>query len=124
MSKKVSIDNMADEIMKELDDYMETTDEAVDQAVKTVSKSTRSMLKATSPHKTGDYSKGWSVKKEVDRTNKHVVTIHNRKKPGLTHLLEKGHAKRNGGRVEGRPHIAPAEEYAMREIESEIRRKL
>ena len=37
MSRKVSIDNMADEIMQELDDYMETTDEVVDQAVKTVS---------------------------------------------------------------------------------------
>ena len=124
MSRKVSIDNMADEIMKELDDYMETTDEAVDQAVKNVSKNTRSMVKSLSPHKSGDYSKGWTVKKEVDRANKHIVTIHNRKKPGLTHLLEKGHAKRNGGRVEGKPHISIAEEYAVREIESEIRRKI
>ena len=124
MSKKVSIDNMADAIIDELDDYMETTDEAVDQAVKTVSKNARSMVKSLSPHKTGRYSKGWSVKKEVDRANKHIVTIHNRKMPGLTHLLEKGHAKRNGGRVEGTPHISIAEEYAVREIESEIRRKL
>ena len=124
MSRKVSIDRMADEIMKDLDDYMETTDEAVDQAVKTVSKNTKAMLTGSSPHRYGGYSKGWSVKKEVDKANKHVVTIHNRKKPGLTHLLEKGHAKRNGGRVSGRPHIAPAEEYAIREIESEIRRKV
>lgn len=124
MSRKVSIDNMADEIMKELDDYMETTDEAVDQAVKNVSKTTRTMVKSLSPKRHGNYSKGWSVKKEVDRANKHIVTVHNRKMPGLTHLLEKGHAKRNGGRVEGKPHISKAEEYAVREIESEIRRKL
>lgn len=33
-------------------------------------------------------------------------------------------AKRGGGRVEGITHIAPAEEYAVEELEAEIRKGL
>ncbi|HGA3942519.1 TPA: HK97 gp10 family phage protein, partial [Streptococcus agalactiae] len=50
-------------------------------------------------------------------------TIHNRT-PGLTHLLEDGHAKQNGGRVEGRKHIAPVEKKAIQSFEDKLRQKL
>ena len=32
--------------------------------------------------------------------------------------------KRGGGRVAGKPHIAPAEEYAVNELEAAIKRGL
>lgn len=124
MAKKVSIGSMSSAIMEALEEYKEVTDEVVKKAVDTVSKEAKKIAHTGSPERYGDYKKGWAVKKTIDRSSQVNVTIHNRKKPGLTHLLEKGHAKRGGGRVEGITHIAPAEEYAVEELEAEIRKGL
>ncbi len=124
MGKKVSIGNMGNAIMEALEEYKELTDEVVREAVDHVSKEAKTIAKTGSPERYGGYKEGWAVKKTVDKSSQVNVTIHNRKKPGLTHLLEKGHAKRGGGRVEGITHIAPAEEYAVKELETEIRKGL
>ncbi len=122
--KKIKPEQLSDEIMKMLDEYKDAADRDVESSVQTVSKTTKQMIRAASPRRHGGYGKGWSVKREQNNRGKHSVVIYNRKKPGLTHLLEKGHAKRGGGRVAGREHIAPAESYAIKEIEAEIRRRL
>ena len=122
MAKKISIGNMSNVIMEALEEYKEITDEVVKNAVDSVSKEVKTIAKTGSPERYGGYKQGWAVKKTVDRSSQVSVTIHNRKKPGLTHLLEKGHAKRGGGRVAGKPHIAPAEEYAVNELEAAIKR--
>ena len=48
------------------------------------------------------------------------LTIHNKDHYYLTHLLEHGHAKKGGGRVEGKPHIRPAEEQVIKEFMAEV----
>ena len=124
MAKKITVDRLSDEIMDALEEYKEMTDEVVQTAVDTVSKETKKIVQAGSPIKTGGYQKGWAVKKTSAKAGQVSITVYNRKKPGLTHLLEKGHAKRGGGRVAGHPHIAPAEEYAIGELENKIKRGL
>lgn len=42
----------------------------------------------------------------------------------IAYLLEKGHAKRNGGRVAVKPHIDPVEENGADMLESLIKKEL
>lgn len=124
MAKKISAGQLSSEIMSALEEYKKVTGEVVKTAVNSVAKETKAMAQAGSPVKSGGYQKGWAVKKTSEKTGQASITVYNRTKPGLTHLLEKGHAKRGGGRVAGKPHIAPAEEYAVNELEAAIKRGL
>ncbi|MGM9649723.1 MAG: HK97 gp10 family phage protein [Butyricicoccaceae bacterium] len=121
---KTSIDRLSAQVMGALYEYAEITDEVVREAVTSVAKEAKEIAQSGAPVRTGEYKRGFSVKKTTETGGKLVLTVHNRRKPSLTHLLEKGHAKRGGGRVEGRPHIAPAEEFAISELEERIRRGL
>lgn len=70
----------------------------------------------------GGYAKGWKSKVETNRLGASAV-IYN-EKPGLPHLLENGHAKRNGGRVGGRTHIAPVEEKLVEEFTKAVEKAI
>ena len=56
----------------------------------------------------GEYAKSWKKLDYTTRMSAQAILYNDH--PGLPHLLENGHAKRGGGRTEGRPHIAPVEE--------------
>lgn len=121
MGQKISVNDLGSVIQKELAAYSDQVSEGVRREVKAVSKETAAALKATSPRDTGKYAKGWTSKVEFESREDIRVLVYNRTEPQLTHLLEYGHAKVGGGRVEGRAHIRPAEEQAERKLEGAIK---
>ncbi len=116
----ISIDQLANEIAKGLQEYSSDVIDGIDEASEKIAKNAVKKLKQDSPKDTKKYSKGWAVKteKKYGETNSHI--IYNKNKPQLTHLLEHGHAKRGGGRVEGKPHIRPVEEQVINEFTAEV----
>lgn len=112
MARKIRLQELEIEIVKELKDYSDEVAEGLKKSVKDVAKETVRTLKATSPRDTGEYARGWTSKVEFESMEDIRMRISNRTKPQLTHLLENGHATVNGDRVDGRPHIRPAEQAA------------
>lgn len=120
MAKTVKIDNLAAEITLAVRQYTEDVSLAIEKEVEQTANKVRDEIKANSPVKTGEYKKGWTRKK-TGRGQQVEHTIHNKNKPSIAHLLEYGHAKRGGkGRVFGRPHIEPAYDKHVPDMERRI----
>lgn len=119
-----SIDNLADEIMKGLTEYADLTDESMKKAVRKTATSVKKEISANAPKNTGTYAKSWTAKNTKETSHSLEMTVHSKNRYQLAHLLEKGHAKRGGGRVSGRPHIAPAEENGVQMLEKLIEEAL
>ena len=124
MGSRIQIDQLADTVMRELENYAETTTDEVKAAVKKAANTVKKEISATAPVRTGKYAKSWATKTTGENSHALEITVHSRNRYQLAHLLEHGHAKRNGGRVAARPHIAAAEQHGIEELEREIERSI
>lgn len=122
MAKKIPIDRLSAEINKILTEYGEEVQENVEEAAQKVTKAGAKAVKGNaqstfkiSKNKKKNYAKGWTSTFETGRLSSQGI-IYNKDLPGLPHLLEHGHAKRNGGRTDGRPHIAPVEQKLIEDF--------
>ena len=122
----IQIDQLAAEVNKQLAAFAGATNEVVAVSVEEVAKETVRRLRETSPKRTGAYAKSWKSTKLKGGRNYNGRVIHaGNGEYRLTHLLEYGHAKVNGGRVNPSPpggHIEPAEQEAIQSFEAAIRR--
>ena len=124
MGKKISISQLSAAVMEELEEYADLAAEDMKSAVKKAAVTVRKDIEVSAPRNTGDYAKSWAVKTTKESSNALQVTVHSRNRYQLAHLLEHGHAKRGGGRVAARSHIAAAEDAGIEQLEREIERSL
>ena len=112
-----TLDSFSNEIIKALKLYGSDIEEGIKKETKKLALDGIKRLKATSPKRTGGYSRGWKYKK---RGNTYVLY---NQKYRLTHLLEKRHRKKNGkGFTEGIPHIKPVELQIIRDLTEYVER--
>ena len=128
MSKTIKASDLEKEVMKYLTDYKEDIDEDVIETVDEITKAARDELKQTSPRRKGmrenKYYAGWTVKLSKKGTGVYHKVIWNKTNYQLTHLLEFGHATKNGGRTRAIPHIRPVEAKYNVEFVDKIKEKI
>jgi hypothetical protein len=100
-------------VMKELDAYGSDVNMAVYVAADETAQELRDELHTAGTFKGRKYRRSWSYEVNQHYGGSVVATVF-AKAPHyrLTHLLEFGHAKQNGGRTREFPHIAPVNEKA------------
>ena len=124
MGRTIQIDELADVINEGLKEYADLATEDLKAAVRKSAKAVKDQINGSAPVRTGRYAKSWKVKTTAENANGLEQTVYSPNRYMLSHLLEKGHAKRGGGRVRAIPHIAPAEEMGIEMFEGLIEKAL
>lgn len=125
MAKRSTVETLAADIQKILDDYGGDVTNLTKETVKKIGDKGKQALQSNSGvfGGTGKYASGWSSRVEETRMGA-TATLYNSKVPGLPHLLEFGHAMRGGGRVSGRVHIKPVEDELTKAFEQTLRNEV
>ena len=107
------------ELMEILNGYVVKTENILDEDLKKAAQNARKEIRKNAPQQTGKYKQGWTIKKTETG-----YIVYNASVPWKTHLLENGHAKRNGGRVRAIKHIKPAAENSITKLLRDLKNDL
>lgn len=111
VKRKISLADFGECLDDILSEYESDVRLATREVIEKVGDIAKNEIKAGSPVRTGKYKAGWAVRKErPSNPYRSYAIVHNRTRYQLTHLLEKGHVTRNGGRTRPDEHIAPVAE--------------
>lgn len=107
-----------------LGNWTEEVTESVKRATDEIGEELKQEISSKSPvGRRGKYSKSWKLKK-ISRGQRYSIAVYSTE-AGLTHLLEFGHAIRNGtgrtyGKTKAQPHILNSRETADNKLEKAI----
>lgn len=127
---KTTIDGLDEAIKAELENWNEEIKRAVNEGLEETAAVAEKALKQGGPYqeRTGKYTKDWThgvrEKRASAITGLHGYAVYNKKHYQLTHLLEKGHQARNGGRIRAFEHIGPVNETLGEVVADKIARKV
>lgn len=124
-SSTIDLSDLSETIEDVLQEYGSQCSSLVTESIHVVSKQAQKRLKNVSPKRTGKYSKGWVIRTDSDKFAPNDI-IYGKKKStyAVAHLLEHGHAKRNGGRVAPVPHIKDVHDWAEKELVKVVKEKI
>jgi len=122
MAQTLSVNQFESAVNDILAQYKDVIDADVATVTKQVARQAAKDVQAKAPAKSGAYKKSIKAKvleKEVNKASS--VVYAEAPHYALTHLLEHGHAKVNGGRTRAFPHWAEAEQTAINDFERKLR---
>jgi len=126
MAQKIAITELSAAVLEQLEGYRDVAIDAMNEAVKDAGETVVKEIneRASSLFKGKKYARSWKAEETAHTALGAEVTVHSPSQYRIAHLLEHGHAKRGGGRVEGKPHIAQAEEAGEKKLIEDLEKAL
>lgn len=109
---KATVDTLDTLISEELKKYSKEVAHVLKENTAKIAEECKEEIRSKSPVDKGKYKKGWKAVKVFENDDAIRYKVKNTTSAQLTHLLEFGHAKVGGGRVEGKSHIRVARDNA------------
>ena len=122
MAQTITVLDFESTINSILAEYKDVINADVATATKQVAREAVRNVQAKAPTRTGAYKS--SIRSRVEeKGGNYAKSVVYAEDPHyrLTHLLEHGHAKVNGGRTRAFPHWAEAEQTAINDFEKKLR---
>ena len=117
----MGVGDFGSELIAIVEDYISEVEDSAEEDSRAAAQVALDQLHAGGPYtsRSGKYAAGWAMEPDAEEMQAKAYRVFNRRKPGLTHLLEKGH----GGPFPAGayPHIADAAEAGIAELERRIR---